>query len=332
MRLPGLLVLLTMSMTAGAEAPPDISKTLTMAKMLSLAPLPRAQFIREWDVLRDAELARITRSHPATSARAGLADARLRLAFRHAQGRVMYPFFHWRETDASEIEQDPTLAAVLAKLPVVDARLWKFAEVREYLDARVHELARRHLADDPDLARGDARWLRAKLRALDAVLPARDLWMEQATALLAKHIDDDGAYGIDEPMGWWLARSPSAASLSKIQAAIDADRAHLRGVRNVQYREVGGVPLFLHILDPQVRALRRARPCCGCTVARRPRALGGTRPSRPRRCSPRAWWWSRWISRPVTASIEMPTRLPMPVRHSTTFWRMGRSLASTRGG
>ncbi len=250
MRLPGLLVLLTMSMTAGAEAPPDISKTLTMAKMLSLAPLPRAQFIREWDVLRDAELARITRSHPATSARAGLADARLRLAFRHAQGRVMYPFFHWRETDASEIEQDPTLAAVLAKLPVVDARLWKFAEVREYLDARVHELARRHLADDPDLARGDARWLRAKLRALDAVLPARDLWMEQATALLAKHIDDDGAYGIDEPMGWWLARSPSAASLSKIQAAIDADRAHLRGVRNVQYREVGGVPLFLHILEP----------------------------------------------------------------------------------
>jgi hypothetical protein len=199
MRLFGLLVLLLMTMPAVAEAPPpDISKTLTMAKMLSLAPLPRAEFVREWDGLRDAELARTK----------GDADARVRLAFRHAQGRVMYPFFHWRETDAAEIEPDPGLAAIFARLPALDARLWEFREVREYLDARVHELARRHLARDPDLARGDARWLRAELRSLDALLPARDLWMQQATVLLAKHIDDDGAYGIDEPMGWWLARSP----------------------------------------------------------------------------------------------------------------------------
>jgi acetyl esterase/lipase len=52
-------------------------------------------------------------------------------------------------------------------------------------------------------------------------------------------------------MGWWLARSPSAESVRKIQTAIDADRAHLRRARSVQYREVSGVPLFLHILEPE---------------------------------------------------------------------------------
>ena len=79
--------------------------------------------------------------------------------------------------------------------------LWEFREVREYFDARLHELARQRLASDPELARGDARWLRAELRSLDALLGSRELWLRKATELLAKHIDDDGAYGIDEPDG-----------------------------------------------------------------------------------------------------------------------------------
>jgi acetyl esterase/lipase len=233
-------MLVSIAVTVRAQQPSPITgSALTMPKMLSLAPLPREQFIREWDGLRDTEIARLTQP-----------DARLRLAFRHAQGRVMYPFFHWRETDAAAIEPDPGLAAVVARLPAIDARLWEFAEVRDYLDARLHELARQRLASDPDLQRGDARWLRAELRSLDVLLPARDVWMRKATELLAKHVDDDGAYGVDEPMGWWLARSPPAASVQKIREAIEADRAHLRGVRSLRYREVGGVPLFVHVLEP----------------------------------------------------------------------------------
>ena len=188
------ILLASTSITAVAQAPsPDVSTALTMPKMLSLAPLPRAQFIREWDGLRDAELARI--------ARTDATDARLRLAFRHAQGRVMYPFFHWRETEAATIETDPGLASVLSRLPAIDARLWEFREVRGYLDARLHERARQRLASDPDLGRGDAR-------------------------------------------------SPPAESVRKINDAIEADRAHLRGVRSLRYREVGGTPLYLHVLEP----------------------------------------------------------------------------------
>lgn len=241
-----MAVSMVMLMVADAQtSAPAAASTLTAQKMLSLATLPRAQFVREWDRLRDSELARLAQLRPPP------ADARVRLAFQHAQGRVMYPFFHWRETAAAAIEPDPGLAAVLARLPPIDARLWEYREVRDYVDARLHEVARARLASDADLGRGDARWLRAELRSLDSVLPPRELWLRQATALLAKHIDDDGASGIDEPLGWWLARSPSPESVRKIRDAIDADRVHLRGIRSVRYREVGGAPLFLHFLEPE---------------------------------------------------------------------------------
>lgn len=240
-----VLVLALLSTMAGAQSAPGDSSALTSRKMLSLVHLPREQFIREWNALRDSEFARFSRS-----ASGSISDAGLRLAFQHAQGRVMYPFFHWRETDAAEIEPDPTLAAVLARLPAIDARLWEWREVREFADAHLHELARLRLAHDPELARGDARWLRAELRSLDTLLPSRELWMRKATALLKQHIEDDGAYGLDEPMGWWLARSPPSASVRDIEDAIAADRAHLRGVRSVKYREVSGVPLFVHLLEP----------------------------------------------------------------------------------
>jgi acetyl esterase len=169
----------------------------------------------------------------------------------------MYHFFHWRETDAAAIEQDPGLAVVLDRLPSIDSRLWEWVEVRDYVEARLHDLARRRLAADPDLMRGDARWLRARMLSLDVVLPARELWIRKAGDLLLKHVEDDGAYGIDEPMGWWLARSPPAEAVRKVNDAIEADRAHLRRARSLPYREIGGVPLHLHVLEP---ARPRATP------------------------------------------------------------------------
>jgi len=236
-----------------ADQPAEPGSTLTPPRMLELAPRPREAFVAEWDRRRAAELAALD---PAASA-AVRADATLRVQFRHAQGRVMYPYFHWRESNAGAIESDPELGRVIAQLPRIDARLWEFAEVRDFVDARLHELARGHLAADADLGRGDARWLRAELRSLDEVLPDSDLWMRKATAIIAKHIDDDGAGGVEDGIGIWRERSPPQQDVQKVNQAIEADRAHARGIRTVVYREVGGVPLHLYLLEP---AQPRARP------------------------------------------------------------------------
>jgi acetyl esterase/lipase len=231
----------------------DLGRTLMPAAMLELAPRPREEFRSEWDRRLAAELASLD---PAADA-ATRDDLKLRLQFRHAQGRVMYPYFHWRETTEPAIEADPGIGEVISKLPRIDPHAWQFPEVREFVDARLHELARARLAGDADLARGDARWLRAELRALDDVLPDRDLWMRKATDIIAKHVDDDGSSGVEDAIDAWRGRHPAADALQKVNQAIDADRAHARGVRTLVYREVGGVPLHLYLLEP---VTPRAKP------------------------------------------------------------------------
>lgn len=236
-----------------ADRPAEPGRALMPARMLELAPRPREEFVSEWDRRLATERAQLD---PAADS-ASHADLLLRLQFRYAQGRVMYPFFHWRESDAPTLEADPDLDAVIATLPAIDARAWQFGEVRDFVDARLHELARTHLATDADLAHGDARGLRAELRALEQVLPDAQLWLAKATELIARHIDDDGASGVTEALGPWRQRGPAPDAVQRLAAAIEADRAHARGIRSVVYRHVTGVPLHLYLLEP---AVPRAKP------------------------------------------------------------------------
>ena len=242
-----LLLACSMALAAGT---PLSDEALTPAAMLGLAQKPRAEFVAEWE-------RRWQRSREALPDDAARPDALTKLQFQYAQGRVMYPFFHWRESDDAQIEADPDLAQVLDALPRIDSRLWEFREVRDFVDARLQASARRHLAADEDLARGDARWLRAKLRALDEALPDATLWMRKATDLIAQHVEDDGAAGIEQAIGGWRAKSPPPEFAQRIAQAIAADRAHAAGVRTFEYRTVSGVPLRLHVLQP---ARPRARP------------------------------------------------------------------------
>jgi acetyl esterase/lipase len=236
-------------MVLAAETPrPD--RALTPAAMLELAPKPRVDFVAEWEL-------RWQHSREAIPDDPARPDALMKLQFQYAQGRVMYPFFHWRESDDAQIEADPELAQVLDALPRIDSRLWEFREVRDFVDARLQASARTHLATDEDLARGDARWLRAKLRALDEALPDATLWMRKATDLIAQHIENDGAAGVEQAIGGWRAKSPPPEFAQRITQAIAADRAHAAGVRTVEFRVVSGVPLRLFILEP---ARPRARP------------------------------------------------------------------------
>jgi acetyl esterase len=252
-RIALILGLLWAGVASAAGAPVEAGSTLTPRAMLQLAPRPRVEFVSEWDRLRQAEIAALE-GLDSPEARQ---QAMLRIQFRYAQGRVMYPFFHWRESDAAAIEPDSGLGEVLSALPRIDARLWELVEVREFVDAYLHERARARLAADLDLASGDARWLRAELRALDEVLPDEPLRKRKAADIIAKHIDDDGAGGVEEAIRDWRADSPPAETLRKIDDAIAADRARAAGENSVVYRRVSGVPLHLHLRHP---ATHRSRP------------------------------------------------------------------------
>jgi acetyl esterase len=231
------------------EPPAGFVPTATLEKFVTLAPLPRKEFIRAWGGLYQDDLTRLRRvtrgSAPGVYEREST-----RLKFRWAQGREMYPFFHWRETDEAEIVPDPEVPAIAASLPVNEARWWDLRETREYVDARIHSLARERLRHDADLRTGDARWLRARLRVLDEVVADRALRLRKATELLVAHVEDDGARSIDDVIGRWLVRSPPEADVARLRAAVDAERARESGHRKVIYREVGGIPLALHVLTP----------------------------------------------------------------------------------
>lgn len=244
-----VLLLTTNARANEGASTAEFAATITLEEFLKLAPKPREEFKRSWQQLYREDLARlkkVARSSPPEF----LERESTRLRFRWAQGRVMYPFFHWRDTDEKEIVADPEVPAIAAGLPVDDPRWWDLPEARAYLDARIHDLARERLRLDADLRTGDARWLRAEMRVLDEVLANRELRLRKATELLAKHIDDNGSRSIDDVVGRWLVHSPPEADVARIRAAIEADRAHDAGHRQVIYREVAGVPLALHILTP----------------------------------------------------------------------------------
>jgi len=249
-----LVFTMAFALVAGARSdeparPVEFAATVTLEAFLKLAPKPRDEFVRSWQKLYSDDLARL-RKAPGNSRADFFERESTRLKFRWAQGRVMYPFFHWRETDEPEIVADPQVPSIAASLPVDDARWWELPETQAYIDARIHELARGRLQRDADLRTGDARWLRAEMRVLDEVLANRELRLRKATQLLARHIDDNGSRSIDDVIGRWLVHSPPEVDVVRIRAAIDADRAHDAGHRKVIYREVAGVPLALHVLTP----------------------------------------------------------------------------------
>ena len=139
-------VFMLLSGLTGAATPDEqylLEKpALSIPAMLHLAPLPRAEFIARWQALYAIDLKRLKAARRAGATAEFIERESMRLQFRRAQGRVMYPFFHWRESDAATIEFDPDVPRIAASLPVNDARWFDLPEARDYLDARIHELAR----------------------------------------------------------------------------------------------------------------------------------------------------------------------------------------------
>lgn len=187
----------------------------------------------------------------------------MRLRFRHAWGRTMWPYFHWRETDASSITPDSSVVSMVRDLPLADTRWWDVPEHTQLVSALVHERGRSLLASNRALQRGDARWLRAEMAA------ARELFADQAlrrhvsTQLITAHLDENDERGIDSVYGAWKSLAPDSAVLARVDSMIAASTALRSGHQIESYKLVGGVPLELHLL----------RPLAGDTLGPRPAML-----------------------------------------------------------
>jgi len=272
---------------------------LSIAVMTGLAPKPRAAFVASWQALLDRDLVRLKQAERDGAPRDFLDRETVRLRFRWAQGRVMFPFFHWRETNEESIVPDPALPGILKSLPIEDPRWWGLREHQDLLDAHLHARARERLESVPELRKGDNRWLRAKLAVLPSEVASSPLRLRETTRLIAKHVEDDGSKGIDPILERWMSLSPDAESVKRVRDLVAADRARRDGHPVRVYREVGGVPLELHLLEPA--GPRREGPRPAMLWIHGGSATEGT------------WWWSPVITQALldegilVAAVELTT-------------------------
>lgn len=217
---------------------------------------PWQAFAPDWAQARQADLARLS-AIEAEVAPDFLARERARIDYRWARGQVMFPFLHWRETDAPALVPHGPPAERLGDVPV-EAPAWSgLPEYEAFLGAYLHEQARGRMAADPALQTGDNRWLRAELAEAHA-LRTPSLRLAQANRLMEAHVADNGAEGLDAVWPDYLAFSPPADVRERIEAAIAADLAKRDGHRIEVYRSVDGVALELHVLPPTAAAPGRA--------------------------------------------------------------------------
>jgi acetyl esterase/lipase len=187
----------------------------------------------------------------------------MRLRFRHAWGRTMWPYFHWRETDAASVVPDTAVASLVRDLPLADTRWWDVPEHMQLVSALVHERGRSLLASNRALQRGDVRWLRAEMAAARELFADRALRRHVSTQLITAHLDENDERGIDSVYGAWKSLAPDSTDVARVDSMIAASTALRSGHLIESYKVVGGVPLELHLL----------RPLDGDTVGPRPAML-----------------------------------------------------------
>lgn len=187
----------------------------------------------------------------------------LRLRLRHAWGRVVWPYFHWRESDATEVLTDVALDSLIQSLPLEDERWWGLPEHVALRGALVHERARILLANRPALRRGDAQWLRAEFEAARELFHGETAQRRETTRLLLTHLDENDERGVDSVYARWVALRPDTASRQRVDSLIADHRAARAGHSVSTYRRIDEVPLEVHIL----------RPTAGDTTGMRPAML-----------------------------------------------------------
>ncbi len=218
-----------------------------------------AEFRRTWDAALQSERSALVRYRDRITA-SQFDEELLRLRLRHAWGRVLWPYFHWRESDATDVIPDVALDTLVRTLPLEDERWWSLPEHAALRGALVHERARTLLARRPALRTGDAQWLRAEFEAARELFRSESAQRSVTTALLLTHLDENNERGVDSVYAQWVALRPDSASHRRVDSLIADHRAARVGHAIDSYRRIDDVPLELHILRPTAGDTSGIRP------------------------------------------------------------------------
>lgn len=222
-------------------------RSMSTALLADLWTEDASVFASVWKTAYDDDLRQMRRV-AGTTAEFREREAR-RLQYRFAFGRVVHPYFHWRESDANTIQPDTSLTTFLNGLALDDPRWMSLPEHAMLVEAFVHEQARNLLASDSTLQRGDARWLRAEFR-MATTLTDSSLRSRTMGRLLSTWVDDNGSRGLDSVYARWLTYGVDSATRQRVDSLVAVDTGMRRGHAVRVYRTVDGVDLEAHILRP----------------------------------------------------------------------------------
>lgn len=226
-------------------------RSMSTALLADLWAEDASVFVPVWKTAYDDDLRQMRRV-AGTTAEFREREAR-RLQYRFAFGRVVHPYFHWRESDANAIantiQADTSLTTFLNGLALNDPRWMSLPEHAMLVEAFVHEQARNLLAGDSALQRGDARWLRAEFQVA-TTLTDSSLRHRTMSRLLSTWVDDNGSRGIDSVYARWLTYGVDSATRHRVDSLVAVDIGMRRGHAVRVYRTVDGVDLEAHVLRP----------------------------------------------------------------------------------
>lgn len=235
------------------------SSALATAAFAATWQTTPAEFRRTWDAALESELSALEQYRDRLTA-SQFDEELLRLRLRHAWGRVVWPYFNWRESDATEVMPDVALDTLTRTLPLEDERWWSLPEHAALRGALVHERARTLLSRRAALRTGDARWLRAEFEAVQELFRSESAQRSITTTLLLTHLDENNARGIDSIYAQWVALRPDSASRRRVDSLIADHRATRSGHAVDIYRRIDDVPLELHVLRPTAGDTSGVRP------------------------------------------------------------------------
>lgn len=224
-------------------------RSLSASRFATLWTASSSHFRRTWDASAAADRDWVERWRESLPADVAELERR-RTEWQYLWGRILWPYFHWRETAAASVPYDADAARKAASLLSHDSRWWSISEHAALTGALVHEHARMLRRTTPALRVGDAQWLRAELAATRALFPDSLLQADVATRLLLAHLDDNDERGVDSVLGSWRAMVRDTVQHRRVDSLIAAASSLRRGHDVAVYQRVRGVPLEVHVLRP----------------------------------------------------------------------------------